>query len=125
MTSSRPYLLRAIHQWIEDNQLVPYILVNALADGVEVPPQYINNGKIILNVSHNAVINLELSNDAVSFQARFSGQPVAIHVPLAAVMAIYAKENGRGMVFSDDGDNDEPPPDGEKKKVAPRLRVVK
>jgi stringent starvation protein B len=104
MTPSRPYLLRAFYQWIVDNNLTVYIVVDAELPGVDVPKQYIEDGKIVLNISPKAVQQLDLSNDAVSFSARFSGIPYHIYVPVRAVTAIYAKENGRGMVFKEEED---------------------
>ena len=111
MTSSRPYLLRAIYDWIVDNGLTPYLLVNANLENVMVPTEYVSDGKIILNVAPAAVNDLEIENDEVHFNARFSGNPMYVSVPMAATMAIYSKENGRGMVFTDD--DDVPPEPGE------------
>ena len=136
MISSRPYLIRAIYDWIVDSGLTPYMLVNAQADNVTVPTQYIQDGKIILNISPQAVRGLELTNEWVMFSARFSGVSMEVSLPPQAVLAIYAKENGRGMVFSDEdeaGDHDEPdgePPEGGGEpplppKGRPSLRVVK
>jgi len=131
MTSSRPYLLRAIYEWIIDNGLTPYLLVNASVENVVVPTEFVSNGKIILNVAPAAVKDLNIGNDEVHFNARFSGSPMYVCVPMDAAMAIYAKENGRGMVFTDDGDIP-PDPDntgGDDDKVLkskqPTLRVVK
>ncbi|MBI3772081.1 MAG: ClpXP protease specificity-enhancing factor [Gammaproteobacteria bacterium] len=129
MISSRPYLLRAIYDWIIDNGLTPYVLVNAGAENTSVPTQFIQDGKIILNISSQAVRNLQMNNDWVMFSARFSGTSMEVSFPPQAVMAIYAKENGRGMVFSDDDEGeggDEPPAaDGTPSKGRPSLRVVK
>lgn len=111
MTSSRPYLLRAFYEWIVDNHATPYIVVQADLPGVDVPRDYVENGRIILNISPSAVKELSLSNDHVSFNARFSSIPHDIYVPIRAVSAIYAKENGRGMVFKDDEEDDFPPSD--------------
>lgn len=125
MTSSRPYLLRAIYTWIVDNDLTPYLLVDAQAEAVEVPRQYVEKGKIVLNIGSSAVQALALENDHVNFNARFSGQPMNVHVPMKAALAIYAKENGQGMIFTDeDGGGDEPTPDPGK-PVRPQLKVVK
>lgn len=99
MTSSRSYLLNAIYEWIVDNGCTPYLLVNAEAEGVDVPRQFVNDGQIVLNVAMTAVISLDLGKTAVSFNARFGGKPTDVHVPLAAVLGIYARENGQGMVF--------------------------
>ncbi|KPJ87536.1 MAG: peptidase [Gammaproteobacteria bacterium SG8_11] len=128
MTSSRPYLLRAIYEWIVDNNMTPYLLVDATADAVQVPTEHVNNGKIILNISPAAVMGLELSDQAVSFNARFSGKPMFVNVPIMAVLAIYSKENGRGMVFTEDNDDGSPDDGGpgpESKESKPTLRVVK
>jgi len=123
MTSSRPYLLRAIYEWIVDNGLTPYLLVNAEINDVDVPLEHVNNGKIILNVAPEAVQGLELGDEAVSFSARFGGKPQQIYFPVSAALAIYARENGRGMVFSDDDDT--PPEPSKTKPSQPTLRVVK
>lgn len=99
MTSNKPYLVRAIYDWIVDNNLTPYILVNAEFPGVQVPEAHVNGGRIVLNISPQACRGLHLENDRILFTARFSGQTVQIFVNPAAVIAIYAKENGRGMEF--------------------------
>lgn len=126
MTSSRPYLLRALYEWIVDNDLTPYILVDAFIEGVDVPEQFIQDGKIILNVAPHAVEHMELGNTELSFAARFSGAPVSISVPVVAVMAIYAKENGQGMVFNDDDPQQPVPPDDPSEPPKrPALKVVK
>lgn len=123
MTASRPYLIRAIYEWITDNDMTPYMLVDASAEGVVVPTQYVENGKIILNVSQGATQSLQLENDGIYFSARFSGKPMNIDIPIEAALAIYAKENGRGMVFSDEDGLTPPPEDTPPEK--PKLRVVK
>ena len=131
MTSSRPYILRAIHQWITDNGLTPHLLVNAGFPGTRVPERYIDNGKIVLNISERAVSDYHQDNDWIMFQARFGGRSQEIVIPLPAVLAIYAKENGKGMVFGqeDNGSGDLPPrpepPSGAPKSGKPRLQVVK
>lgn len=102
MTPSRPYLLRALNEWILDNQLTPYVVVDATLDGVLVPKEFVSNGQIVLNISPRAVKGLLISNEALEFDARFGGVPMRVYVPIAAVMAIYAKENGQGMVFGAD-----------------------
>ncbi len=108
MTFRRPYIVRALYEWILDNDCTPYILVNALADHVEVPQQFVKNGQIVLNVSPVAVVDLLLTNEAVQFNGRFGGMPMDIFVPMAAVMGVYAKESGEGMMFDMD---EEPRPD--------------
>lgn len=137
MISSRPYLLRALYEWIVDNRLTPYVLVNAEFAGVQVPPQFIEDGKIILNISPNAVVRLAMKNEALEFDASFSGTPYHIYVPILAIESIYAYENGRGMVFDEgelevsmggDGDGDFHPPAGgasDKNKGRPQLKIVK
>lgn len=137
MTSSRPYLLRAFYEWIVDNHCTPYIVVNADMPGAYVPQQFVENGRIVLNISPSAVRSLLIANDHVEFNARFSGSPFDVYVPVKAVTAIYAQENGRGMVFKEEDDEDEtPPPDdtntggksvggGKGKGGRPNLTVVK
>jgi len=125
MTTSRPYLLRAIHEWILDNDLTPYLLVDIESEGVDVPRQHGQNGKIVLNVSPQAVEGLMMGNDAISFRARFGGIATEVYVPMEAVLAIYAKENGRGMVFSDDEDEPSPDDTTPKQTRRPNLKVVK
>lgn len=146
MTSNRPYLVRALYQWIADNGLTPYLLVDAGRTGVRVPPHTVNDGKVVLNLAPRAVERLDLADDTISFQARFNGVATLVLVPVEAVLAIYAMENGQGMVFppeqalssgSDDdqessvdadGDGD-PPPAEPPSSPPPRgrggLRVVK
>jgi stringent starvation protein B len=117
--------MRAIYNWIVDNKLTPYLLVNAGEPDVQVPAEHINNGKIILNIDPGAVQDFDMSGAKISFSARFSGKSTQINVPVSAALAIYARENGRGMVFNDD---DETPtdPNGEKgKATTPNLRIVK
>jgi stringent starvation protein B len=99
MSSSRPYLIRALYEWILDNASTPYILVNARADGVEVPLEHVKDGRIILNISPSAVQGLQMGNEALEFSGRFAGIPNHIFVPTSAVIGIYAKENGQGMFF--------------------------
>ncbi len=128
MLPSQPYLLRAIYEWIVDNDMTPYVLVNARNDDVHVPLQHIDNGKIVLNIAPRAVSSLELGNDAVIFSARFSGSQTSVSFPVSAVMAIYAKENGQGMVFNEsdnDGGDDNTSGDSSKKQVRPSLKLVK
>lgn len=128
MTSSRPYLIRAMYQWIADNGMTPHLLVDVSVDGVRVPTQHIQNGKIILNIAPMAINGLVLGDTEITFSARFSGKSMGLLIPVEAVLAVYAKENGQGMMFSEnDGatsspDNDDPDPD---KPRRPGLRVVK
>lgn len=126
MTSSRPYLLRAVHEWIVDNSLTPHLIVNADAEGVEVPPRYVENGKIILNVAPGATKDLKLGNNLIRFRARFGGRPFDVSLPPSAVLAVYARENGLGMAFENEGTEGEPPPEPSGRgKSRPALRIVK
>lgn len=111
MTQSRPYLLRAIYDWLIENDQTPYLLVDAEAENVTIPLEHVQDGKIILNVSMTATRDLDLSNEAVTFNARFGGKPMMVYVPIMAALALYSKENGRGMMFPDEvSDDNEPPP---------------
>ena len=101
MTSNQPYLLRAFFDWILDNGLTPYIVVNATLPDVHVPTQFVKDGQIVLNVSPSACVNFQMDLEQISFQARFSGQAMLVSLPCLAVGAIYAKENGAGTVFAD------------------------
>lgn len=125
MTSNRPYLLRALHEWISDNGLTPHVLVDAEVDGVDVPEHVIQKGKVVLNIAASAAEHLLLDNDTISFKARFSGNPYPINVPMNAVIAIYARENGQGMMFAQD-DSPQPPVDGSDDPPSrSHLKVVK
>jgi len=110
MTSSRPYLIRAIYDWIADNNLTPHVVVNADAAEVQVPEKYVADGRIVLNCSAEATRKLIINNKALEFDARFDGIIWHIYVPIKNILAIYAQENGRGMVFEgedeDEGDSD-------------------
>jgi len=128
--SKRPYLIRAMHEWMGDNVHTPHIVVDAGVDGVTVPQEHVKDGKIILNISETAAHNLKLNNSAISFRARFSGVPFDVWVPMKSVLGVYARETGQGMIFSHDTDKsseqavpaataDEAP------RQHPHLRVVK
>lgn len=113
MTSSKSYMIRALHEWITDNHKTPYMVVNVNVDNIKVPLQYAENGKIVLNISHTAASKLQIDNDYIRFSARFSGALMNVIIPTSAVLAIYAKETGAGMVFeqeSGDSGNPRPPP---------------
>lgn len=125
MTALRPYLIRALYEWIVDNAMTPYLLVDAEHEGVNVPRRYVQNGKIVLNLSPSAVVDLLLGNEAIDFKARFGGTPMQVQVPVEAVLAIYAKETGKGMIFDAETDSTPPPPDKEAKPKRPSLKVVK
>jgi len=118
--SRRPYLLRAMHEWMGDAGFTPHVIVDAGRTGVQVPSAYIKDGKIVLNVSLNATQRLNLDNDSIEFDARFSGVVHHVRVPMVAVLGIYARETGEGMVFNE-GEPDGPPP-GE--AVVPATRVT-
>ena len=129
MTPSRPYFIRAIYEWILDNELTPYLLVNANYPMVQVPTEFINDGKIILNLIPSAISNLHMGNDEVEFSARFGGKARNVYVPIGAILAVYAKENGKGMFFDED---ELPPPSnsggddtGPKSPAKPALKVDK
>lgn len=124
----RPYLLRGFYEWVVDNALTPYIIADATQSGVTVPQHAVVEGKIVLNISPTATQGLEISNDAVIFGARFNGVHEDVWIPVDAVSAIYAKENGKGITFSEyDGETQPPPDDGgdPSKPDRPALRLVK
>ena len=125
MNSNRPYLLRGLHEWILDNELSPHILVNANAAGVQVPTQYVKDGKIVLNVSPESIRGLNLGNDEIRFSARFGGNPYDISVPVRAVLAIYAKENGKGMIFPVKEQQEDTDLESSKPVKKPYLKVIK
>ncbi len=99
LTPTRPYMVRALYQWIEDNELTPYLMVDATAKNVQVPRQYVQDGRIVLNIASRATGNMVMQNDYIHFNARFGGVSQEIWVPLNAVLGIYAKENSQGMFF--------------------------
>ena len=131
MTPSRPYLVRALNEWILDNEMTPYLVVDAGLQGVQVPQEFVTDGQIVLNICPTAVVELSIDNEAVEFNARFGGVPMQVYVPFTAIMAIYAKENGQGMVFGAEPGAPEPPGSDkskEEKKESPKkpsLTVVK
>ncbi len=135
MNSRRPYLLRALYEWICDNACTPFVLVDTRADGVLIPESLRGDTQVVMNLGPNAVRNLSMDADALAFDARFSGVPHHVHVPMRAVLAIYARENGEGMAFDAiDGDDsaahdEAPDPDGDGPSPSgggrPRLSVVK
>ena len=131
--SKRPYLIRAMHEWMGDNGNTPHLVIDATVEGVSVPREHIKDGKIILNISETAAHNLKLKNDAVSFRARFGGVPYDVWVPMRSVLGIYARETGQGMIFSHDADRredstpaeDQPSDDLESTRARSHLRVIK
>jgi stringent starvation protein B len=129
-SSNRPYLIRALYEWLVDNDLTPHLLVDAEREDVVVPEKYIEDGRIVLNVSPSAVRGLDLGNDFILFNARFGGQPMDVVVPPSAVLGIYARENGRGMLFpEEEPGQDGVPPDDDPSPTPPRerpaLKIVK
>lgn len=141
LTGTRPYFIRAIHEWIVDRNWTPYLLVNAEWPGAEVPLGFVEDGKIVLNISPSAVRDLLMGNEELSFSARFGGQPQWVRVPIPSVLGIYARENGEGLFFDADEYSPEPEPTpvhqtsgtvtpigkagGASRKPRPALRVVK
>ena len=125
----RPYLLRAMHQWITESGNTPHVIVDAGHEGAEVPRAYVKDGKIVLNLSEGATQRLRLGNDAIDFEARFAGVIHHVRFPVSAVLGIYARETGEGMVFSEADLGPEPPtrrtPAEEGGPRRPQLKVVK
>lgn len=130
MKSRRPYLVRALYEWIVDNHMTPYLLVHVDAEGVEVPGEFVADGRIVLNASASAVRDLRMENDAISFSARFAGMPRNVYLPMRAVLAIYARENGQGMFFDGVDETEVSTQEHAVRKIKkdtkrPALRVVK
>ena len=134
MRTRRPYLLRAMHEWIVDSDCTPHIVVDASVPGVEVPRQYVQDGRIVLNVSASATSGLALGNDEVRFRGRFGGAAMDVRVPVEAVLAVYARETGQGMIFPEEGTTPSPgggeprPPETPEPRPAAtraKLKVVK
>lgn len=134
LTPTRPYLARAIYEWICDNQLTPYLLVDATQPNTMVPEQFIKDGQIVLNIVPHAVHKLHMSNDAITFSARFGGVAREIYVPLQAVLGIYARENGQGLFFdpeeyahinpAENALKSDTPEETETAKKKPSLRIL-
>ncbi|MGY5394035.1 MULTISPECIES: ClpXP protease specificity-enhancing factor [Acinetobacter] len=134
LSPTRPYLARAIYEWICDNNLTPYLLVDATQPNTRVPEQFIQDGQIVLNIVPHAVHQLHMSNDAITFSARFGGVSRDIYVPLYAVLGIYARENGQGLFFDpneyeniqvqQDDLKSEPEQNEEQPKKKPSLRLL-
>jgi len=108
--SRRPYLLRAMHEWISESDCTPHIVVDASIEGVEVPRQYVRDGKIVLNLSWNATQQLVMGSDKVCFNGRFGATSMTVSIPIDAVLAVYARETGQGMIFADDESGPPPQP---------------
>ena len=131
MTTNQPYLLKAFYDWIVNNDLTPYVVVNANYPAVEVPQQFVKDGQIVLNTSPTACVHFNLDYESLSFQARFGGQPFHIYIPSAAVLAIYARENGAGTVFTNEAESNsaaavpKQTPAKQPVKAKPSLKVIK
>jgi stringent starvation protein B len=131
----RPYLLRAMHEWMLDNGLTPHVVVDAQREGLSIPREHVKEGKIVLNLSPSATRSLTLGNELVSFEARFGGVSRQLEIPVSAVLGIYARENGQGMIFTEEeppSDPDPKPPDSpgsdgprDSGGSRPKLKVVK
>ena len=125
MTSTRPYLIRAMYDWIVDNGMTPHLLVDTDDELIEVPMQYEQDGKIVLNVSPTATRDFLVDNDAVSFHARFDGKSTSVMIPMHCVLAIYTRENGQGMMFNENEELDPSPDSPPQSPKKPHLKVVK
>jgi stringent starvation protein B len=131
MNSSKPYLVRALYEWILDNDTTPYILVDTSNDQVLVPAGIANDGKVVLNLAPAAIENLEMTNEHVSFSARFNGVAENIYCPITSLLAIYARENGEGMMFPAEDSDDVSDKSGadssadRTKPKGPTLKVIK
>ncbi len=121
MTSSKPYLVRGLNEWILDNGLTPYVLIATGSDQVLIPPGIAQDGKVVLNISPDAVRDLVIDNEALSFSARFNGISEDVYCPMHFVMAIYARENGEGMMFPEDEGETEPATENK----TPSLKLIK
>jgi len=117
MTSSKPYLFRALLEWIEDNDMTPHIIVDVMYDNVSVPLEYVNDGQIVLNISSSSIQLYTLDNETLHFSARFNGVAQDIFVPIASILRIYARENGHGMFFEVEDPKPTPPSDTKKQKA--------
>lgn len=126
LSRQRPYLLRAMHEWMTDNALTPHIVVDAGLARLDLPPDQVRDNRIVLNISYAATRGLVIGSEAVTFEARFNGVPRALTVPIDAVLGIYARENSQGMVFADEQAPPNPPADNSPQGGSrPALRVVK
>jgi len=139
MTPSKPYLFRGLYEWLLDNEMTPYVLVDASAESVMIPPGIATDGKVVLNLAPSAIQALEMTNEHLSFSARFSGVARDIYCPMNSVLAIYARENGEGMMFAEGSTAEDKPPQGNatqdsgvsskqksaKKSKPPGLKIVK
>ena len=127
ITPTRPYMVRALYQWIEDNELTPYLMVDATAENVQIPTEHVQDGRIVLNIASRATGNMSMENDYIHFSARFGGVSQDIWVPLTAVLGIYAKENSQGMFFDPNEYDNYQPEEGsvttsKKEDTAPKIK---
>ena len=117
LPSNKPYLLRAIYEWIVDNNATPHVAIFAENPDVLVPQQFVEEGKIILNISPTAAQGLLIENESLSFSARFGGKPFNVYAPIGAILALYASENGEGLSFDYEASDDTPPDDPKPPKI--------
>ncbi len=134
LTSNKPYLIRALYEWLLDNQATPYLLVDTRHRDVSIPPNIEKDGRVVLNISPTAVQGLEMNNDYIAFSARFGGRPFNIYLPMASILAIYSADDNEGMMFAEEApqdvadagdDDDTRPPGDDGGGKRPGLRVVK
>ena len=123
MVSTKPYLIRAVRDWALDNNFTPHLIVDMRCEGVLVPKDCTQDDRLTLNISEQAVSDLQMGNEWLMFSSRFSGQDFAVEIPVEAVVAIFARENGEGVAFTEEGAAPDEPPDT--KARPPYLRVVK
>ncbi|HEY5679706.1 MAG TPA: ClpXP protease specificity-enhancing factor [Pseudomonadales bacterium] len=126
--AKRPYLLRALYDWLVDSSLTPYVLVSAEDEAAMVPADYVNDGKIVLNISPSAVRGLVIDDAGLSFDGRFGGAPYPVSAPISSVLAIYAKETGEGMIFDPEefpSRTDDSPEAPKDRPSGPELKVIK
>ena len=124
MTPLNPYLIRSVYEWILDNDCTPHMLVDATADQVEVPQEYVQDGQIVLNMAPGAVQELSMDNDSVSFQCRFGGVSFPVFLPTHSILGVYARENGRGMMLQVEEGQDAPDPPEPPKGSSSHLKLV-
>ena len=125
MTPSKPYLIRGLYEWLLDNEVTPYVLVDANAESVMIPKGIATDGKVVLNLAPSAIQGLEMSNEYLSFSARFGGVAQDVYCPMSSVLAIYARENGEGMMFQPEESEQTSSEDKPPKPSKPGLKVVK
>ncbi|MFK8010998.1 MAG: ClpXP protease specificity-enhancing factor [Marinicellaceae bacterium] len=125
MNSSKPYIIRALHEWISDNDCTPLILVSSDYESVQIPPGIAKDGKVVLNISYGATQNLEMIEEGIMFDARFSGVSENLYVPIDSILAIYARENGQGMMFGDNNELPDPPKSTNKDTVTKNIKDSK